>query len=325
MRAIRCTEYGEPEGLVLEDLPAPSPKAGQVVVDVKAASVNYPDALIVANKYQAPAKVPFTPGSDFAGVVSTVGDEVTDLAPGDRVFGTIFVGAFAEQVVSKARNLTKLPDAVDFDAASAFTTVYQTAYDAVRSTAAIEPGQTLVVLGAAGGVGSAAVQVGKLLGARVIACASSPEKLALTRELGADETLDYTDAGWKAALKELAPKGVDAVIDPVGGPYSEVALRATGYGGRFVVVGFAAGDIPRIPLNLLLLKGSIMRGYSLYPFSKQEPEACARNRRELLDLLATGKLRPHVTAVRPLAEVPAALRSVLDRKATGKIVIHPGD
>lgn len=322
MRAIRCKEYGEPESLVLEDVPAPSPGPGEVLVDVHAASVNYPDALMVANRYQIPTPTPFTPGSDFAGTVRAVGSGVARPAVGDRVYGTVFGGAFAEQVVASARAVEVFPESVDFASAAAFPTVYGTAYDAVRTTAAVERGQTLVVLGAAGGVGSAAVQVGKVLGARVIACASSREKLAVAAALGADELVDYGSGGLKQRLKELVPAGADAVLDPVGGPLAEEALRATGYGGRFVVVGFASGEIPRIPLNLVLLKGVIVKGHEFRSFVQNEAEAMARNRVEMREHLAAGRLRPYIGKRFPLEDAPAALAAVLRRQALGKVVVE---
>lgn len=324
MRAVRCLAHGEPESLVVEEVTDPVPGDGEIVVDVQAASVNFPDALLVANRYQIPIPPPFTPGSDFAGVVTAVQPGTRGFALGDRVYGSVFVGAFAERVRVGVGGLRHLPATVDYAAGAAFSTTYHTAYDALRTTAALAPGETLVVLGAAGGVGSAAVQIGKRLGARVIACASSPEKLALARELGADAAVDYTAPGFKEALKALAPKGVDAVLDPVGGPYSEAALRACGYGARFVVVGFAAGEIPRIPLNLVLLKGVIVKAYEAWGFAQREGAALARNRGELNSLFAEGVLRPHVSQRVALGETGAALRAVLERKATGKIVVEPG-
>jgi len=323
MRAVRCLAHGEPEALVVEDVTDPVPGSGEIVVDVRAASVNFPDALLVANRYQASIPPPFTPGSDFAGVVTAVEPGTRGFALGDRVYGSVFVGAFAERVRAGTGALRPLPSAVDYAVGAAFPTTYHTAYDALRTTAALAPGETLVVLGAAGGVGSAAVQIGKRLGARVVACASSPAKLALARTLGADETVDYTAPGFKDALKQLAPKGVDVVLDPVGGPYSEAALRACGYGARFVVVGFAAGEIPRIPLNLVLLKGVIVKAYEAWGFAQREGTALARNRGELHSLLADGALRPHVSQSLGLAETSAALRAVLERRAEGKIVIEP--
>lgn len=323
MRAIRCHAHGDPEGLVLEDVPARAPGSGEIAVAVDAAAVNYPDALIVQNRYQISVPPPFTPGTDFAGTVRAVGAGVVRPAPGERVFGVAF-GAFAEEIVVPADRVRRIPDGVEAGDAAAFATVYDTAYDALCSVAALRAGETLVVLGAAGGVGSAAVQIGALLGARVVACGSSDEKLAVARALGAAEVVRYDGPGFKEALKALAPAGVDVVIDPVGGAYAEQALRAMRYGGRFVVVGFASGEIPRIPLNLVLLKGVIVVGYEIASFLRNEPDAALRNRRELLAHLRTGRLRPHVSRRIGLADVPRALRDALERRVVGKIVVEVG-
>jgi len=325
MRAARCRAYGDPETVVaVEDVPAPVARAGEVVVDVAAASVNYPDVLLVRNEYQVSIAPPFTPGSDFAGTVHRVGDGVADFAVGDRVCGTVFVGAFAEQVAASTAMLMRVPAAVDFVTAAAFPVTYSTAYDALRMTAAVQPGETVLVLGAAGGVGSAAVELAKVLGARVIAAASSEAKLDACRRLGADETIDYTAPDLKGRLKAVAGPGIDVVIDPVGGPYSEPALRAMAIGGRFVVVGFASKEIPRIPLNLILLKGVEIRAYDAAKVWQQRPAETRRHRDELLALLAAGKIRPLVSATHPLAEAAAALRAVFERRAVGKVVVEPG-
>jgi NADPH2:quinone reductase len=323
VRAVRCNAYGEPESLVVEDVPPPEPRAGEVVVEVGAASVNYPDVLIVRNEYQIHLTPPFTPGSDFAGTVKALGPDVTECALGDRVCGTVFVGAFAEQVVAAAGTLMRVPANVGFVEAAAFPVVYATAYDALRMTAQVRPGETVLVLGAAGGVGSAAVELAKVMGARVIAAASSAEKLAACRARGADAVIDYVTEDLKARAKALAPGGIDVVIDPVGGPYAEPALRAMAIGGRFVVVGFASKEIPRIPLNLVLLKGVEIRAYDAAKVWQQRPEETRRSREELLGLLAAGRIRPLVSAVFPLARSAEALRALYDRRAIGKVVIDP--
>jgi NADPH2:quinone reductase len=323
VRAVRCNAYGEPESLVVEEIPAPTPGAGEALIEVGAASVNYPDVLIVRNEYQIHLTPPFTPGSDFAGTVRALGQGVTECAIGDRVCGTVFVGAFAEQVVAAAGTLMRIPDGVDFSAAAAFPVVYATAYDALRMTANVRPGETVLVLGAAGGVGSAAVELAKVLGARVIAAASSVEKLAACRERGADAVIDYATEDLKARAKTLAPAGIDVVIDPVGGPYAEPALRAMAVGGRYVVVGFASKEIPRIPLNLVLLKGVEIRAYDAAKVWQQRPDETRRSRAELLELLAAGRIKPLVSHVFPLAETAAALRTLFDRRAIGKVVITP--
>jgi NADPH:quinone reductase len=323
VRAVRCNAYGEPESLVVEEIPAPKPGAGEALIEVGAASVNYPDVLIVRNQYQIHLTPPFTPGSDFAGTVRALGEGVTECAIGDRVCGTVFVGAFAEQVAAAAGTLMRIPDGIGFSAAAAFPVVYATAYDALRMTANVRPGETVLVLGAAGGVGSAAVELAKVLGARVIAAASSAEKLAACRARGADAVIDYATEDLKARAKTLAPGGIDVVIDPVGGPYAEPALRAMAVGGRYVVVGFASKEIPRIPLNLVLLKGVEIRAYDAAKVWQQRPEETRRSRAELLELLAAGRIKPLVSHVFPLAETAAALRTVFDRRAIGKVVIDP--
>jgi NADPH2:quinone reductase len=325
MRAARCLAYGEPEDVVVvEEIVPPAPRAGEVLVDVAAASVNYPDVLLVRNEYQVSIAPPFTPGSDFAGTVRALGPEVAGWSVGDRVCGTVFVGAFAEQVVASTAMLMRLPAGVDLRAAAAFPVTYATAYDALRMTAEVRPGETVLVLGAAGGVGSASVELAKLLGARVIAAASSPAKLAACRELGADAVIDYATESLKDRAKALSGGGVDVVIDPVGGPYAEAALRAMAVGGRFVVVGFASKEIPRIPLNLVLLKGVQIRAYDAAKTWQYHPEETRRHRDELVALLAAGRIRPLVSEVHPLAGAAAALRAVFDRRAIGKVVVEPG-
>jgi NADPH2:quinone reductase len=324
MRAVRCLAYGEPEALVIADVPPPVPRTGEVLVDVAAASVNYPDVLLVRNEYQASIAPPFTPGSDFAGTIRALGPDVAGWAIGERVCGTVFVGAFAEQVVASTAMLMRVPEGIGFPEAAAFPVTYATAYDALVMTAAVRPGETVLVLGAAGGVGSAAIEVAKALGARVIAAASSGEKLAACRRLGADDVVDYATESLKDRAKALSGGGVDVVIDPVGGPYSEPALRAMAVGGRFVVIGFASKEIPRIPLNLVLLKGVEIRAYDAAKAWQHDADATRRRRAELLDLLASGRIRPLVSETFPLAEAGTALRRVFDRRAVGKVVVEPG-
>jgi NADPH2:quinone reductase len=323
MRAVRCLAYGEPEALVVADVPPPVPRTGEVLVDVAAASVNYPDVLLVRNEYQASIAPPFTPGSDFAGTIRALAPDVAGWAVGDRVCGTVFVGAFAEQVVASTAMLMRVPEGIGFREAAAFPVTYATAYDALVMTAAVRPGETVLVLGAAGGVGSAAIEIAKALGARVIAAASSVEKLAACRRLGADAVVDYTTESLKDRAKALSGGGVDVVIDPVGGPYSEPALRAMAIGGRFVVVGFASKEIPRIPLNLVLLKGVEIRAYDAAKAWQHDADATRRRRAELLELLASGRIRPLVSETFPLAEAGMALRRVFDRRAVGKVVVEP--
>ena len=323
MRAVRCVVHGEPERLVVDEVPSPAAGPGEVLVDVAAASVNYPDVLVVRNEYQMSIDPPFTPGSDFAGTIRALGTGVEGWTVGERVCGTVFVGAFAEQVTASTAMLMRVPDTVAFPAAAAFPVTYATAYDALRMTAEVRPGETVLVLGAAGGVGSAAVEIAKALGARVIAAASTDAKLDACRRLGADAVVNYTTEPLKDRAKALSGAGVDVVIDPVGGPYSEPALRAMAVGGRFVVVGFASKEIARIPLNLVLLKGIEIRAYDAAKAWQHRPEVARRHREELLALLAAGRLRPLVSEVFPLAEASRALRAVFDRRAIGKIVIDP--
>lgn len=325
MRAAVCPVHGPPEGVRVEDRPVPEPGPGQVRVAVTAAAVNYPDVLLCANEYQLKVPAPFVPGSEFAGTIAALGPEVTGLAPGDRVFGTVLVGAFAEQVVVGAGALTRTPDAIDDRHACAFGVAHRTAYHSLRSVAAVAPGEEVVVLGAGGGVGLAAVQLAVLMGATVTAVASSAEKLEAARLMGATNLVDHRAGDLRGALKAALPGGADVVIDPVGGTLAEPALRALRYGGRFVVVGFAAGEIPRIPLNLVLLKGCRITGFEFGSFMTREPEALARGEAELVGWFRAGRATPHVGATFPLSETAAALRHVGDGRAVGKVVIDVAD
>ena len=322
MLAVRCNAYGPPDRLVVEELPDPSPGPGEVVVRIEAASVNFPDVLIAADQYQISVPVPFTPGSELAGVVESVGDGVAGWGVGDRVYGSTFVGAFAQRIALPAAALSAVPEGVDFAEAAAFWVVYATAYHALRSVAEVAAGDWVVVLGAAGGVGLAAVDLAQLLGARVLAAASSGEKLEVCRSRGAAEVVNYTSEDLKERIKELTG-GADVVIDPVGGPSAEQALRATKWGGRYVTVGFASGEIPRIPLNLVLLKGVVVKGFEIRTFAEHDPTGAARDREELLALFGEGKVRPLVDGVYPLRETGTAMRSLTERRATGKVVILP--
>jgi len=321
MRAVVCREYGTPEDLVLDELPDPTAGPGQVVVKVRAAAVNYPDVLLIAGKYQIKVPPPFSPGSEMAGDVLAVGDGV-DYRPGDRVSATTFVGAFAEQAVVDARGLTPIPDGVDYADAAAFGVTNRTAYYTLRTVAPVEPGDWVVVLGAGGGVGLAAVDIAVLMGARVIAAASGAEKLEVCRQRGAEAVIDYDREDLRTRLKEITgPDGAQVVVDPVGGRYSEPALRGLGRGGRFVTLGYAAGDIPAIPLNLVLLKGITVQGMEIRTFMIDHPDEIARDDAELRQLFAEGRLRPYIGARFPLEQAATALRYVADRKAIGKVVI----
>lgn len=320
MRAAVMHAYGVPEDLKIDELPDPKVRPGFVIVDVKAASVNFPDVLIIANKYQVTMPLPIIPGSEFAGVVSEVGEGVENFKVGDRVMGATFVGAFSEKVLVPAMVLRHINDGVDFASASAFMVTYQTSYHGLRSVAQAKPGEWVVILGAAGGVGSAAIDIAVRLGCRVVACASDDAKLAVCRECGADATINYETENLKERIKQITGGGADIVFDPVGGRYSEEALRATKWGSRFVVVGFAAGDIPRIPLNLVLLKGVHIMGFEVRTFPQVEPELYKRDMQELMAMLNEG-FKPVIGATFPLSQAAAALRYVADRKATGKIVV----
>ncbi|KDE99611.1 NADPH:quinone oxidoreductase [Mycolicibacterium aromaticivorans JS19b1 = JCM 16368] len=321
MRAVVCREYGTPEDLIIDELPDPTPGPGQVVVKVHAAAVNYPDVLLIAGKYQIKVPPPFSPGSELAGEVLTVGDGV-DFRPGDRVSATTFVGGFAEQALVDARGLTRVPDGVDYADAAAFGVTNRTAYYTLRTVAPAQPGDWVVVLGAGGGVGLAAVDIAVLMGAKVVAAASGAEKLEVCRRRGATEVIDYDREDLKSRLKEITGEaGTRVVLDPVGGHYSEPALRSLGRGGKFVTLGYAAGEIPRIPLNLVMLKGITVQGMEIRTFATDYPDDIARNDAELAQLFAEGKLRPYLGARFPLEQAATALRYVADRKAIGKVVI----
>lgn len=321
MRAAVCRAYGPPEVVTVDEVPSPSPGPGEVRVRIAAAAVNFPDVLVVANEYQVRAPAPFVPGSEFAGAVDAVGDGVDGLAIGDRVFGTVFVGAFAEAVTVSAASVTRIPDGVDERAAAAFGVAHRTAYHVLRSVAAVQPGDEVVVLGAGGGVGLAAVQLATLLGASVTAVASSPEKLAAAAAQGATNLVDHRAGELRAALRDALPRGADVVVDPVGGDLAEPALRSLRWGGRFVTVGYASGTIPRIPLNLVLLKGVHVVGFEFRSFATHMADEMARNEAELMELLATGRAVPHIGATFPLDDVVGALRYVADGRAIGKVVL----
>ncbi len=321
MRAAYVPEHGPPETVVVHEVPEPVPGPGEVLVDVAYAAVNFPDVLIVNNEYQVQVPAPFVPGSEFSGVIGAVGDGVDGVRVGDHVYGASFVGAYAEKIVVNGASVTVIPESVDLRDAAAFSVAHTTAMHTLRTIADLQPGETVLVLGAAGGVGLATVELATLLGGKVVAAASTPEKLELCAQYGAVAGIDYTTEDLKTRAKELTGGGADVVVDPVGGPYSEAALRATKWGSRFVVVGFAAGEIPRIPLNLVLLKGVIVRGMEMRSIMEAVPELVLRDQRELKELFVGGKIHPHVSAVYPLADTAVALRSMLERTATGKVLI----
>jgi NADPH2:quinone reductase len=324
MKAIQCVKWGMPDQLVLAELPLPQPRAGEVRIRVAAAGVNFPDALIVQKKYQIQPPLPFIPGTEVAGSVDAIGEGVSRLKAGDRVLAFVGVGAFAQFVCAPAALTIPLPPGVGDEAAAAFTLTYATSHHALYDRAQIKSGETLLVLGAGGGVGLAAVELGKLAGARVIAAASSEEKLAAARAHGADELINYSTADLRESVKALTGgKGADVIYDPVGGPLTEAALRSIAWRGRFLVVGFAQGEIPAIAANLLLLKGASAVGVFWGDFAKREPQANAAMLTELFSWLVQGKLKPHVSWVATLAETPKVLEALLQRKVVGKVVIRP--
>ena len=324
MKAILCKQFGPPESLVYEDAPAPKAGAGEVVVTMKAASVNFPDVLIIQNKYQFKPPLPFSPGSELAGVVKEIGEGVKNVKPGDKVIAFTGHGAFAEEVKTEAARLIPLPQKMDFATGAAFILTYGTTDHALRDRAALKAGESLLVLGAAGGVGLAAIEIGKALGARVIACASTADKLAVCREHGADETINYATEDLRERIKALTDgKGVDVVYDAVGGPYSEPAFRSIAWRGRLLVVGFAAGDIPKLPLNLPLLKGASIVGVFWGDFARREPRAFGESVAQLGRWYAEGKLRPHVSQTFPLAKAVDALKLMAARQVKGKVVLVP--
>ncbi len=322
MKAVVCSEFGPPENLTIEERPDPVAGPGEVVVDIHAAAITWPDTLIIENRYQFRGEPPFVVGGEVGGRVAAVGPDVDGLAVGDDVVGGGGTGGFAEQVLLKASQVRKLPAGLGHAEATGYGYAYGTGHYALKYRGNLKPGETLLVLGAAGGVGLAALELGKVMGARVIAAASSEEKLALCRERGADETINYSEEDLKNRAKELtAGKGVDVVYDAVGGEYAEAALRATNWRGRFLVIGFTAG-IPRMPLNLTLLKGCDIVGVFWGASRMREPEIFEATRVETEALAAEGKIQPYISRRYPLEEVPQALRDMMDRKIIGKMVME---
>ena len=323
MKSIVCKEFGPPEKLVLEEVPDPVAGEGQVVIESCASTVTFPDALMIEDKYQFKAQLPFVPGGEAAGVVAEVGPGVEGFEVGDRVIGQSgLIGGFQEKVVCAAAATRKLSKNVGFAESTGLLYAYGTGYYGLKFRGNLKPGETLLVLGAAGNVGLAAVELGKLMGARVIAAASSREKLSVCVDRGADETIDYSTEDLKTRAKELTGgKGVDVIYDCVGGDYAEAALRAIGWEGRFLVIGFTAG-IPQLPLNLTLLKSCQVIGVFYGAMISKQPELLQEITRDLYAFLEEGKLKPYVSARYPLAEAPQALRDLLDRKVTGKVVIE---
>ncbi|MFT4041748.1 MAG: NADPH:quinone oxidoreductase family protein [Gordonia sp. (in: high G+C Gram-positive bacteria)] len=320
MRAARCEIHGRPEGIVVREIDDPIAGPGEVIVAIEAAAVNYPDVLIAANQYQVSVPTPYTVGNEFAGRILSTAEDVEGLAPGDAVMGTAFGGAFAEQIAVPAASVTPIPEGLDMVHAAAFNVTYRTAYHSLVTIGDMRPGDTVVVLGAAGGVGSACVDVAHRLGAKVIAAASTRARADTCLTLGAVETIAYDDEDLKVRLKQITGRGADVIIDPVGGPYAEQALRAIAWGGRFVTIGFAQGEIPRIPLNLVLLKGAVLKGFEIRTLAQYRPDAIPVAHEVLGRLVGEG-MRPLVSEVFGLDDVPTALALMAARKATGKIVI----
>jgi NADPH2:quinone reductase len=325
MKAVLCKQYGPPDSLVIEELPSPKPAAGEVVISVKAASLNFPDVLIIQNKYQFKPPLPFSPGSELAGVVKELGEGVKGFKAGDKVIAFTTYGAFAEEVKTEAFRLVPLPQKMDFVSGAAFLLTYGTTDHALRDRGELKAGETLLVLGAAGGVGLAAIEIGKALGARVIACASSEDKLAVCRSHGADATINYASEDLRERIKALTDgKGVDVIYDPVGGPYAEPAFRSIAWRGRHLVVGFAAGEIPKLPLNLALLKGASVVGVFWGDFARRQPKEFAHSIRQLAQWYAEGKLKPHVSETMPLEKAAQALNKMAARQVKGKLVLTVG-
>lgn len=322
MKALLCKEYGTPDKLVMEEIASPTAAAGQVVVSVQACSANFPDTLIIKNMYQFKPPLPFAAGGEVAGIVKEVGEGVKHLKVGDRVIALCGWGGFAEEVAVDARKCAPMHPKMDFATAACLLYNYGTSYHALKDRANLKAGETLLVLGAAGGVGLAAVELGKLMGATVIAAASSDEKLAICKEKGADFTLNYSKEDIKEKIKEITGgKGVDVIYDPIGDKYAEPAIRSMAWNGRYLVVGFAAGDIPKIPLNLALLKGCSIVGVFWGSFTEKEAQKSVQNLTDLAGFFLEGKIKPHIYKTYSLSEAPQALFDLMNRKVIGKAVV----
>jgi NADPH:quinone reductase len=324
MKAALCKSLDGPNAIVIEELPDPTPEPGQVIVRVKAAALNFLDTLVVQGKYQYKPALPFSPASEFAGVVESLGAGVTSVRVGERVMGYMQMGAAREKIAVPAAGLVKTAANVSDAIAAGITVTYATALHGLKDRGHIQPGETVAVLGAAGGAGLAAVELAKLLGAKVIAVASSEDKLAVCRDHGADHGFNYATGDLKQGLRDLTSgKGCDVVYDCVGGPHTEAALRSIAWGGRLLVIGFAAGDIPKIPINLLLLKNASLVGVFWGEHAKRDPAAHAANMNQLMAWVSVGKLKPHVHKTYPLSETAAAIRELGERRAAGKVIITP--
>ncbi len=328
MKAVLCKQWGGPETLVIEDVTLPDPKPGEVKIRVRAAGVNFPDVLIIQNKYQMKPPLPFSPGAEVAGDVIAVGEGVTHVKAGDRVVSFCGIGGFSEEVIAPAAVTLPMPPGVSYELAAVFSLAYGTSWHAVRDRAALQAGETMLVLGAAGGVGLAAVEIGKAIGARVIAAASTDEKLAICTQHGADAVINYSQGvggeNLREAIKqECGKNGPDVIYDPVGGKFAEPAFRSIGWRGRYLVVGFADGEIPALPLNLMLLKGASLVGVFWGEFAKREPANNQKGLAEMMGWIREGKLKPLISKTYKLEEAPQALMDMAARKVTGKVVIAP--
>jgi len=324
MKAVLCTHYAGPEELEIADSDPPSAGPGEVVVAVRAAGLNFFDTLIIENKYQFKPELPFSPGAEVAGEVLHTGPGVTAFRPGDRVMAYTVWGGAREQLAVPEDSVIAMPDGLDFTVAAGLIVTYGTSLHALRDRAKLQPGETLAVLGASGGVGQAAVEIGKAMGARVIACASADDKLEFCRALGADETVNYSTEDLKTRLKELTGgEGVDVIYDPVGADLAEAAFRAIGWKGRFLVIGFAGGGIPKMPLNLALLKGADIVGVFWGDHLKREPALHRANMAQLLDWVLEGKVKPHIHKVYPLEQTADALQAIARREVLGKVIVTP--
>lgn len=324
MKALLCKQWGPPESLAVEDVATPDVGDDDVLIDVHAAAVNFPDSLIIEKKYQLQPELPFSPGGECAGVVAALGANVDNHAVGDRVLAFSGYGAFAEQIAVGSQNVMPLPEGLDFNTASAFVMTYGTTYHALADRGSLAEGETLLVLGASGGVGLAAVEIGKALGAHVIAAASTDDKLTVCRDHGADDLINYERDGLRDRIRELTDdKGVDVVYDPVGGTMTETALRGCAWRGRLLVIGFASGDIPKPPLNLALLKGASIVGVFWGSFAAREPAHNAANLKALFGLLQQDRLHPHIAGTYSLADAPQAIKALAERRVSGKLVVTP--
>ena len=323
MRALVCNEYGPPESLVIEERDDPVPGEGQVLIDVASAGINFPDVLSIAGKYQVKTPTPFIPGNEASGTVAAIGDNVSRFKVGDKVIVMTRGQAFAEKCVANEMTTMPLPADLDFDQGAGFATTYGTSYHALQQSANLQPGETVLVLGAAGGVGITAVEIAKVMGARVIAAASSDEKLEFAQSAGADELVNYSEVPLKETVKELTGgDGADVVYDPVGGDLAEQAFRATAWHGRYLVIGFAAGDIPKFPLNIALLKEASIIGVWWGTWAAKNPTVQVQNVQEMAGLIAEGKLKPRVTETYPLDDYVEAFRAITERRALGKVILR---